>query len=307
MASSNAALYCGASVDFVDIDPHSYNMCPQQLEQKLSQAYTAGNLPKVVIPVHFAGQPCDMQSIAELATEYGFKVVEDASHAIGGKYLGHPIGKCNHSDITIFSFHPVKIITTGEGGAALTNHKTLAQRMVLLRSHGVTRDSLQMRKDVAGPWYYEQTCLGFNYRMSDLHAALGVSQLARLGDFVKLRHQIAERYRVGLQGLPLNLPSQLEGTYSSLHLFVVRLKLNEMKQLDQRSFFEAMHSRGIMVALHYIPVHTQPFYQELGFQCGDFPAAEAYYEEAVSLPIHANLNQFDQQKVIDALHEILSE
>ena len=248
-----------------------------------------------------------MEKIFILSKKYGFKIIEDASHAIGGKYKDLAIGSCKFSDITIFSFHPVKIVTTGEGGAALTNDKTIANRMALLRGHGVTRDSLQMRKDMDGPWYYEQTCLGFNYRMSDLHAALGISQLARLGDYLKLRHEIADRYRAGLQGLPLSLPHQSEGSYSSFHLFVVRLKLDEIKPLDQRSFFEAMHSRGIMVALHYIPVHTQPFYQDLGFQYGDFPAAESYYNEAVSLPIHARLSQVDQQRVIDALREILSE
>ncbi|MEZ8252963.1 UDP-4-amino-4,6-dideoxy-N-acetyl-beta-L-altrosamine transaminase [Vibrio splendidus] len=305
VASANCGLYCGAKVDFVDIDSATYNMCPKKLEQKLVTAKATGTLPKVVVPVHLCGQPCDMESIAKLAKEYGFKVIEDASHAIGGQYHEQPIGNCKYSDITVFSFHPVKIVTTAEGGAALTNQKELADKMALLRSHGITRDPEMMTEASHGGWYYQQVDLGFNYRMTELQAALGVSQMQRLDDFVAARHVLSKRYNQMLSELPLVLPYQLENTYSGLHLFVIRLKLDEIS-LTHKQVFDALRENGIGVNLHYIPVHTQPYYQAMGFTEGEFPESERYYQEAISLPMFHGMTEEQQNTVVRVVTEILT-
>lgn len=306
VASANCGLYCGAKVDFVDISETTYNMCPVKLEQKLIAAKASGTLPKIVVPVHLCGQSCDMKAISKLADEYGFHIIEDASHAIGGRYFDEPIGNCRYSDITVFSFHPVKIVTTAEGGAVLTNSSKLAEKMSLLRSHGITRDERLMQGEVHGSWYYQQVCLGFNYRMTELQAALGVSQMTRVDQFVSARHAIAARYNELLAGLPLTLPFQLENTYSGLHLYIVRLQLNKLS-ISHRDVFEQLRERGIGVNLHYIPVHTQPYYQNMGFQNGDFPAAEAYYEEAISLPMFHAMTRCQQDDVVSCLKAILDE
>ena len=300
VASANCALYCGAGVDFVDIDPRTYNMSPQALEQKLAEAERSGRLPKVVIPVHLCGQACDMQAIHDLSRRYGFKVIEDASHAIGGKYKNEPIGSCRYSDITVFSFHPVKIITTAEGGMALTNDSQLADRMALLRSHGITRDPAQMTHKSDGPWYYQQIDLGFNYRMTELQAALGLSQMQRLDEFIARRHAIAKRYNELLAELPVVTPWQHPDSYSGLHLYVIRLQLDQIKK-SHRQIFEALREQGIGVNLHYIPVPAQPYYQRMGFQAGDFPDAERYYAEAISLPMYPTMSEDQQDQVIVAL------
>lgn len=305
VASANCGLYCGAKVDFVDIDSATYNMCPKKLEQKLIAAKANGKLPKVVVPVHLCGQSCDMESIAKLAKEYGFKVIEDASHAIGGTYHDKPVGNCEHSDITVFSFHPVKIVTTAEGGAALTNQKELADKMALLRSHGITRDSEMMTEASHGGWYYQQVDLGFNYRMTELQAALGVTQMQRLDEFVAARHVLSKRYNQMLSELPLVLPYQLENTYSGLHLFVIRLKLDEIS-LTHKQVFDALRENGIGVNLHYIPVHTQPYYQAMGFTEGDFPESERYYQEAISLPMFHGMTEEQQNTVVRVVTEILT-
>lgn len=305
VASSNAALYCGAHVDFVDIDPHTYNMSVSELHQKLERAEQLDALPKVVIPVHLTGQPCDMLAIHGLAKRFGFKIIEDASHAIGGLYKGAPIGNCAYSDITVFSFHPVKIVTTAEGGMALTNHPELAEKMELYRSHGITRDPASMTRAADGPWYYQQIALGYNYRLTDMQAALGVSQMQRLQHYVERRHTIADRYKRELADLPLVLPKQSDFGYSAFHLYVVRLDLAAIAPLSHLDVFQALRDRGIWVNLHYIPIHTQPYYQNLGFAWGDFPNAEAYYCSAISIPMYPTLNDALQSQVIDALHEIL--
>lgn len=275
VASANCARYCGADVDFVDIDPHSYNMSVAALAAKLEQAESKGTLPKIVVPVHFAGQSCDMRAIKALADQYDFHIIEDASHAIGGKYLGDAVGNGHYSDITVFSFHPVKIITTGEGGMALTNHAGLAGKLQLLRSHGITRQADQMTVTPEGPWYYQQIELGFNFRMTDIQAALGLSQLQQLDAFIKQRHQIAACYERLLTDLPIILPWQHSATHSAFHLYVIRLKLKEVNY-TRRQVFDAMQAAGIGVNVHYIPVHTQPYYQQMGFNIGDFPEAEKY-------------------------------
>ena len=300
VASANCALYCGAAVDFVDIDPLTYNLSVESLEIKLKQARERGRIPKVVIPVHFAGQSCDMRAIGRLSKEYGFSVIEDASHAIGGSYLGEPIGDCRHSDITVFSFHPVKIITTGEGGMAVTNDSEIAARMSRLRSHGITRDPSQMTGTPDGPWYYQQVELGFNYRMTDVQAALGLSQLKRTSQYVAQRHVIAARYDQSLKGLPLTIPWQFPDAYSALHLYVVRLHVNEI-QTSRLSVFEAMRAAGIGVNVHYIPVHLQPYYANLGFSRGYCPKAERYYAEALTLPIYPMLTEAEQSYVVHTL------
>ena len=300
VASANCGLYCGAQVDFVDIDPRSYNLCPLALENKLEQAEREGELPKVLVAVHLCGQPCDMRAIHSLAQRYGFKVIEDASHAIGGKYQGEFIGNCRYSDITVFSFHPVKIITTAEGGMALTNDAVLAERMALLRSHGVTRDPALMTHEADGPWYYQQIDLGFNYRMTELQAALGVSQMERLDQYVARRHQLAERYNELLAGLPVITPWQHPDSYSGLHLYVIRLQLDNL-QKSHRQIFESLRENGIAVNLHYIPVHTQPYFQSMGFKDGDFPQAESYYREAISLPMFPTMSEEQQELIVAAL------
>jgi UDP-4-amino-4,6-dideoxy-N-acetyl-beta-L-altrosamine transaminase len=304
VASANCGLYCGAEVDFVDIDPQTYNLCPKALEAKLEQAKKDNRLPKVVIAVHLCGQPCNMEAIAALAQEYGFKVIEDASHAIGGKYKDEFIGSGRYSDITVFSFHPVKIVTTAEGGMALTNDDGLAERMNLLRSHGITRDPALMTHEPDGPWYYQQVDLGFNYRMTDLQAALGVSQMQRLDDFVSRRHELAKRYDRLLADLPLTLPWQHPDSYSGLHLYVIRLQLDNINR-SHREVFEALREQGIGVNLHYIPVHTHPYYCQMGFKDADFPQSMAYYREAISLPMFHGLTEQQQDRVVAVLTEIL--
>lgn len=305
VASANCGLYCRAKVDFVDIDPNTYNMCPVKLEQKLVEAKAKGTLPKVVVPVHLCGQPCDMKAIGKLAKEYGFKVIEDASHAIGGQYHGQPIGNCEYSDITVFSFHPVKIVTTAEGGAALTNQPELAERMALFRSHGVTRDPALMEGESHGGWYYQQVELGYNYRMTELQAALGVTQMQRLERFVSARHKLAKRYNELLKDLPVTVPYQLENTYSGLHLYVIRLQLDNIA-LSHREVFESLRESGVGVNLHYIPVHTQPYYQHMGFKQGDFPESERYYQEAISLPMFHGMSLEQQDTVVKVLSDILA-
>ena len=306
VASANCGLYCGARVDFVDIDPRTYNLCPQELERKLEQAEREGRLPKVVVPVHLCGQPCDMQAIHALAQRYGFKIIEDASHAIGGRYQGSPIGNCEYSDITVFSFHPVKIITTAEGGMALTNSPELAKKMALFRSHGITRDPAQMTHAADGPWYYQQIELGYNYRMTELQAALGVSQMERLDQYVTRRHQLARQYDELLETLPVTTPWQHPDSYSGLHLYPIRLQLDNI-QKSHLQVFESLRELGIGVNLHYIPVHIQPYYQRMGFQLGDFPQAQAYYHEAISLPMYQTLTGAHQDQVVTALRKVLAE
>lgn len=305
VASANCGLYCGAQVDFVDIDPCTYNLCSLALERKLVEAAKTGKLPKVVVPVHLCGQPCDMAAIHALGQSYGFKIIEDASHAIGGKYKGELIGNCRYSDITVFSFHPVKIITTAEGGMALTNDAELAHKMALLRSHGITRDPAQMTHALDGPWYYQQIDLGFNYRMTELQAALGVSQMTRLDHYVARRHELAERYDMLLADLPITRPWQHPDSYSGLHLYVIRLKLDHISK-THREVFDALREEGIGVNLHYIPVHTQPHYLRMGFKSGDYPQAEQYYAEAISLPMYQTLRQTQQDQVVAAVQKVLT-
>jgi UDP-4-amino-4,6-dideoxy-N-acetyl-beta-L-altrosamine transaminase len=305
VASANCGLYCGAQIDFVDIDARTYNMCPQALERKLIVAENEGRLPKVVVSVHFCGQPCDMEAIHALAQRFDFKIIEDASHAIGGKYRGEPIGNCRYSDITVFSFHPVKIITTAEGGMALTNSAELANKMALSRSHGITRDPGQMTHESDGPWYYQQIDLGFNYRMTELQAALGVSQITRLEAYVARRHELANRYDKLLASLPVTTPWQHPDTYSGMHLYVIRLQLDKISR-SHLQVFNALRDLGIGVNLHYIPVHTQPHYQLMGFQPGDFPQAQSYYREAISLPMFQTLTNAQQDKVLAALEMALT-
>ena len=305
VASANCALYCGATVDFVDIDPRTYNLSIQSLEHKLEAAKEQGKLPKVVIPVHLCGQPCDMEAIQALSRKYGFSVIEDASHAIGGSYQNKPIGNCQYSDITIFSFHPVKIITTAEGGVATTNNDELSQKMDLLRSHGITRDTDLMTHEPEGPWYYQQIDLGFNYRMTEMQAALGVSQIQRLQSITESRHKIAQRYNEQLASLPVIVPFQIQESYSGLHLYVIRLKLDEITP-THLEVFKSLRAANIGVNLHYIPVHLQPYYQKnFSFQTGDFPQAEQYYREAISLPLYPDLTEEQQDYIVETLEGIL--
>ena len=305
VASANCGLYCGAQVDFVDIDPRTYNLCPRALEDKLLAAEKTGKLPKVLVAVHLCGQPCDMETIHALGQKYGFKIIEDASHAIGGKYKGEFIGNGRYSDVTVFSFHPVKIITTAEGGMALTNSDELDHKMALLRSHGITRDPAQMTHAPDGPWYYQQIELGYNYRMTELQAALGVSQMQRLHAFVARRHQLAQRYDQLLACLPVITPWQHPDSYSGLHLYVVRLQLDKINKTHCR-VFETLREQGIGVNLHYIPVHTQPHYQRIGHKMGDYPQAEQYYAETISLPMYQTLSDHQQDEVVAALQKVLA-
>lgn len=303
VASANCARYCGAQVDFIDIDPKTFNISVDCLRLKLEMAAKNNRLPKIVVPVHMAGQPCDMQAIYALSQQYGFKVIEDASHAIGGRYLSEPVGNCRFSDITIFSFHPVKIITTAEGGMALTNDDVLAKKMALLRSHGITRDFAEMSRLLDGPWYYEQVELGFNYRMTELQAALGISQMERLDAYVARRHGLAKRYEQLLQGLPVTRPYQADYGYSAFHLYVIRVK-------NRAAVFSLLKEQGIGVNVHYIPVHTQPYYSKLGLQVGytddSFPNANRYYAEAISLPLYPALTNEQQEEVVNALNLALT-
>lgn len=304
VASANCARYCGADVDFVDIDPKTYNLCATTLEQKLLEAERAGRLPKVVVAVHLCGQAADMDAIHRLAQRFQFSVVEDASHAIGGRYKGEPIGSCRYSDISIFSFHPVKIITTGEGGMALTNRADLAEQMALLRTHGITRDAAQMTHETHGEWYYQQIALGYNYRMTELQAALGLSQMERLDAYVRRRHEIARRYDEELSDLPVTTPWQHADAYSSFHLYPIRLDLTKIGS-TRLEVFRVLRDRGIGVNVHYIPIHTQPYYERLGFRRGDFPEAERYYAEAISLPMYPTMSDDQQGKVINCLRQAL--
>lgn len=305
VASANCALYCGAEIDFVDINSDTYNLCADKLELKLIHAKENDLLlPKVVIPVHLCGQPCEMDRIHKLGQEYGFSIIEDASHAIGGKYKCNPIGNCEYSDITIFSFHPVKIVTTAEGGVATTNDPALAQKMELLRSHGITRDTELMTEKSNGGWYYEQIDLGFNYRMTEMQAALGVSQMSRLHDFVAMRNALAANYDQLLKDLPLITPKQIDNSYSGRHLYVIRLKLSEIA-LSHKEVFEQLREKGLGVNLHYIPVHTQPYYKELGFVAGQFIASEKYSTDAISIPLFHTMSKEQQNKVVAVLTEVL--
>ncbi|NEP42094.1 MAG: UDP-4-amino-4,6-dideoxy-N-acetyl-beta-L-altrosamine transaminase, partial [Okeania sp. SIO2H7] len=303
VASANCGLYCGASVDFVDIDPHTYNLSVDELERKLAEAEKQGSLPKVVVPVHFAGQSCEMEKIAALSKGYGFKIIEDAAHAIGGRYQGQPVGSCQFSDMAVFSFHPVKIITTGEGGMVLTNNENLYENLIRLRTHGITRKMELMKEESHGPWYYQQLELGFNYRMTDIQAALGASQMQRLDEFVERRRFLAERYHQLLQGLPLMLPWQHPDAESSWHLYVIRLKLDKISK-THRQVFEELRQAQIGVNLHYIPVHTQPYYQNFGFKVGNFLEAEKYYQEAISIPLYYGLLEEDPKRIVATLKEI---
>ena len=300
VASSNVGLYCGAKVDFVDIDPNTYNLCPKELKKKLKIAEREGRLPKILIPVHLCGQSCDMKEIRELCNIYNIKVIEDASHAIGGSYNDKVIGSCKYSDITVFSFHPVKIVTTAEGGAALTNDSELANKMALYRAHGITRNHDEMTEISHGDWYYQQITLGYNYRMTDLQAALGISQMKRLSEFVSMRHKIADRYNLLLKDHPVQIPHQPKSKYSGMHLYVIRLQLDKI-QATHKEVFDFLRANQIGVNLHYIPVHLQPYYKKMGFKYGDFPESERYYSEAISLPIFPNLSHKDQDIVIDKL------
>lgn len=305
VASANCGLYCGAKVDFVDIDPQTYNLCTEALEKKLITAKAQNKIPKILIPVHFSGQPCDMKRIHELSQEYGFKIIEDASHAIGGRYLGVPVGGCEYSDITVFSFHPVKIITTGEGGMAVTNNEPLARQMRLLRGHGVTNDSAFMQPRVkAEIWNYQQVDLGYNYRMTDIQAALGVSQMKRLDRFVARRHVLAERYNQLLTDLPILLPFQHVDSYSAYHLYVIRLNLKEAN-VSQRQVYEALHAEGILANLHYIPVYRQPYYEDMGFSFGYCQEVEKYYSEAITIPLYPGMTEQQQDHVVVALQKVL--
>jgi len=305
VASANCARYCGAEVDFVDIDAQTWNMSVPKLKDKLSQAKKKGRLPKVVVPVHFAGQPAEQEAIWALAQEDGFRVLEDAAHAIGASRNSEPVGSCRWSDVTVFSFHPVKIITTGEGGMALTNDGELAERMAMLRSHGITRNPRRLLQSSSPSWYYEQQMLGFNYRMTDIQAALGTSQLERLDGYAERRNTLAHRYDYALKGLPLQLPTVQPGNRSAFHLYVVRLKRSETPK-THRQVFEELRQRGIGVNLHYMPVHLQPYYRGLGFTTGQYPEAEAHGESAITLPLYPELTEHQQDQAVSALEQALA-
>jgi UDP-4-amino-4,6-dideoxy-N-acetyl-beta-L-altrosamine transaminase len=301
VASANCGAYCGANIDFVDIDPNTYNMSVDSLSAKLEKAEKKGQLPKIVIPVHFAGQPCKMPAIHELSKKYNFKIIEDASHAIGASYNQIKVGSCTYSDITVFSFHPVKIVTTGEGGMALTNNTKLADKMFRLRAHGITNDKTLMHKRPKDEiWNYQQIELGFNYRMNDIQAALGLSQIKRLDDYVKIRHKLAKVYDKELRRLLIKTPLQSKGVYSSYHLYPIRIKENT-KDTIQQKIYETLRKDGIAVNLHYIPVHRQPYYENLGFKKNDFPESEQFHREAISLPMFPTLSNQQQDIVIQSL------
>ncbi|HEY2981140.1 MAG TPA: UDP-4-amino-4,6-dideoxy-N-acetyl-beta-L-altrosamine transaminase [Anaerolineales bacterium] len=302
VASANCGLYCGAKIDFVDIDPRTYNMCPRALERKLAVAEREGRLPKILIPVHFAGQSCDMTAIYSLAQRYGVRIIEDASHAIGATFRAEPVGNCRYSDITVFSFHPVKIITTAEGGMAVTNSDHLAGRMARLATHGITRNPSLMTHEPDGDWYYQQVDLGFNYRLTDLQAALGLSQLSRLEAYVERRHQIAQRYNHELAALPVQLPYQAQDGRSALHLYPIRI---DSVRFDRKQVFDALRREGVGVNVHYIPVYSQPYYQSFGFVADDFPEAERYYAGALSIPMYPTMTDQQQDHVIAAVIRVL--
>jgi UDP-4-amino-4,6-dideoxy-N-acetyl-beta-L-altrosamine transaminase len=304
VASANCGLYCGARPDFVDIELKTYNMDVQALEQKLEQASKNKKLPKVVVPVHFAGQSCDMKAIAKLKERYDFIVIEDASHAVGGKYQDTRVGSCRYSDMTVLSFHPVKIVTTGEGGMILTNRADLYEKLILLRSHGITRKSELMPQPPQGDWYYAQIDLGFNYRMTDLQAALGTSQMQRLETFIERRRELVARYNKALNDLPIITPWENPEIHSAWHLYAIRVPFDRSGR-TRKQVFDKLRSRNIGVNVHYIPVHTQPYYQRLGFKAGMFPNSEKYYEEAISLPMYYGLSNGQQDRVIAELSEAL--
>lgn len=304
VASANCALYCGAKVDFVDIDPDTLNMSVDRLVEKLDQAQKNNDLPKVVIPVHFGGLSCDMQKIHALSQKYGFKIIEDASHAIGSKYRAQSVGSCKYADMTTFSFHPVKVITTGEGGMVMTSQSHLAEKLNLLRTHGVTKNPEMMIGQAEGPWYYQQIDLGFNYRITDIQCALGLSQLKRLDDYVARRNQLAQRYNELLQGLPIKRQKITQDSYSAYHLYVIQLDATKTSK-TRLDVFNYLRKYNIGVNVHYIPVHLQPYYQQLGFKAGDFPCAEAYYEGAITLPLFPTMTEADQDRVIKALKDAL--
>jgi UDP-4-amino-4,6-dideoxy-N-acetyl-beta-L-altrosamine transaminase len=304
VASANCGLYCDAKIDFVDIDPKTHNLSATELERKLIRAKQENKLPKALIPVHFAGQSCNMKKIHFLSQEYGFKIIEDASHAIGGKYLEKPIGGCQYSDITVFSFHPVKIITTAEGGLATTNSKELAEKMRLFRSHGITRDKSLVTRDPDGDWYYQQVGLGFNYRMTELQAALGISQMQRLDEFVAKRHILQERYDLLLSDLPIIEPYQDKDNYSALHLYPIQIDLNKVSK-NRKQIFNVLRENGIGVNVHYIPIHTQPYYLQFGFREGDFPNSESYYDRTISIPLFHTMTAEQQDEVCNVLRMAL--
>lgn len=304
VASANCVLFCGAAIDFVDIDTRTYNLGIEKLQEKLEIADKENKLPKAVIAVHFAGQSCEMAALRDLSRQYGFFIIEDAAHAIGASYLDSRVGSCVYSDISIFSFHPVKIITTGEGGMLLTNNKELSERIKLLRSHGITRDSNNMTEKSHGDWYYQQIDLGYNYRMTELQAALGLSQLKRLDAIVKKRRAVAEFYNTHLNDLPLTIPWQSESCCSSWHLYVITLDLSLINK-SKKELFRSLRQQGIGVNLHYIPVHTQPYYQNLGFSWGDFPESENYYRKALTIPLFPELEEDDLCKMKGALEKTL--
>jgi UDP-4-amino-4,6-dideoxy-N-acetyl-beta-L-altrosamine transaminase len=305
VASANCALYCGASVDFVDIDLRTGNMSTDALAEKLEWADRTGSLPKIVVPVHFAGQSCDLRRVRALADRYGFRVVEDAAHAVGGKYRDEPVGSCRYSDVAVFSFHPVKIVTTGEGGMALTNDSELAACMARLRTHGVTRDSAHMQAEPDGGWYYEVQELGWNYRITDIQAALGLSQIERLHDFVARRAALAARYDLLLADSRLTLPWLEADCVSSWHLYVIGWN-EQAFGISRGEAFAALRAARIGVQVHYIPLHTHPFFRKLGFAPGQYPNAEAHYARAITLPLHTRLTNTQQDMVVDEIMKLVA-
>jgi len=301
VASANCGLYCDSIIDFVDIDPLTYNMSIDKLEKKLINAESSNSLPKVIIPVHFAGQSCDMQRLHSLSKKYNFKILEDASHALGASYKDYKVGSCKYSDITVFSFHPVKIITTGEGGVATTNSSILQKRMTLFRSHGITKENIRSSSDV-GAWSYEQIDLGYNYRLSDINAALGCSQIKKIDEFVKKRNSIAQKYNIEFNKLSIGLPTIESFNYSSWHLYPITLESSHIRKY----IYEELRKRNINTNIHYIPIHTQPYFRKLGFKVGDFPESEKYYSKTLSLPIFPALPNSHQSYVIDTIKDLLS-
>lgn len=305
VASANCALYCKAQVDLVDIDERTYNMSVEALEQKLISAKAAGRLPKIVVPVHFAGLSCDMKRIKELSEIYGFFILEDASHAVGARYQNNPVGSCQYSDITVFSFHPVKIITSGEGGMCVTNNALLAEKMKLFKNHGINRTPELLLKGIEGAWYFEQIELGYNFRMSDIHAALGLSQLKRVDDFVTKRREIAKKYHERLKEFPLHAPVESIDCYSSFHLYVVRLQMGELK-LQFVDIFSKLRARGIEVGKHYIPVYMHPFYKDLGLKAENFPNTMKYYQDSLTLPVFPDMKDEEFEQVVKELKLVLN-